>query len=122
MNVQTLLAKMAGQREAWVDLPGGQRVQYRRPLEVDLPRLAAGVTPELVCEYVCGWDKFTEADLLGPAVGSSDAVAFAPELWAAYVRDRVDVLQIVARAMASTVTEFLLKRQAEAKNSGPSSS
>jgi hypothetical protein len=121
VNVHTLLAKMASQREAWVDLPGGQRLQYRRPPEVELPRLAGGVTPELVVEYACGWDKFTEADLLGAAVGSSDSVPFAPELWAAYVRDNSEVLQVVAMAMAKTVTDYLLQRQAEAKNSAPSS-
>jgi len=122
MNVQTLLAKMASQREAWVDLPGGQRLQYRRPPEVELPRMAAGITADLVVEYACGWDRFTEADLLGPGVGSSDPVPFNTDLWAAYVRDKTTVLQVVAAAMAKTVTDFLLARQAEAKNSAPSSS
>lgn len=121
MDVPALLARMAAQREAWVDLPGGQRVQYRRPAEVDLPRLAGGVTPDVVCDCVCGWDKFTEADLLGAAVGSSDPVPFDGRLWAAYVRDKSDVMQTVAKAIAATVTDFLLKRQADAKNSPPSS-
>lgn len=31
MDVKTLLAKMASQREVWVDLSGTRRLQYRRP-------------------------------------------------------------------------------------------
>ena len=48
MDVTALLARMAAQREAWVDLPGGQRLQYRRPPEVELPRLMGGVGLEHV--------------------------------------------------------------------------
>lgn len=116
MDVTALLARMAAQREAWVDLPGGQRLQYRRPPEVELPRLMGGVGLEHVVGYACGWDKFTEADLLGPAVGSSDAVAFSPELWRAYVQDHADALQAVAAAMAKTVSEYLERKAANAKN------
>jgi hypothetical protein len=121
MDVRTLLAKMAGQREVWADLPGGRRLQYRRPPEVELPRLAGGVTLEVVVQYACGWSGFTEADLLGQAIGSSDQVPFSAELWDAYVRDHAGELQTVARHMAETVTAYLVQRDAAAKNSAPSS-
>jgi hypothetical protein len=121
MDVKTLLAKMASQREVWVDLSGTRRLQYRRPPEVELPRLAGGVTLEVVVQYACGWSGFTEADLLGPAIGSNDEVPFSAELWEAYVRDHAGELQIAAKHMAETVTAYLLQRDAAAKNSAPSS-
>ncbi len=122
MDTAALLARMAAQRESWVDLPGGLRLQVRRPPEVELPRLIGGVTLEHVVAYACGWDKFTEATLLGAAVGASDAVPFDQALWKAYAEDHVDVVQTVAQHLARTAGDYLERKAAEAKNSAPSSS
>lgn len=116
-DVQTLLARMAAQREAWVDLGGGLRLQYRRPPEVELPRLIAGVGLEQVVHYACGWEGFTEADLLGAGIGGGDAVPFHRDLWAAYVADHADALQATSAAMAQTVTDYLQRKADVAKNS-----
>ncbi len=127
MDAKALLARMAAQREAWCDLAAageryaGLRVQYRRPPEVELPRLRAGVLIEHVVDYACGWEGFTEATLLGAAVGASDPVPFDREVWAAWVRDHVDVVSLVAKAMSETVSAYLVQREATAKNSPPSS-
>jgi len=129
MDVQALLARMAEQRAHWVDLPGaataagtpGRRLQFHRPPEVDLPTLMGGVMIEHVIQYACGWSGFTEADLLGAAVGSSDALPFDRALWAAWVRDHTDAVPPVAKALAEAVTAHLDARGAIAKNSPPSS-
>lgn len=121
MDARALLAKMAEQRAAWCDLGDGLRVQYRRPPEVELPRLAGGVRLEHVEAYACGWEGFTEATLLGAAVGASDPVPFTPELWAAWVRDHADAAGKVCQHMAATVSEYLTRREADAKNLAPSS-
>lgn len=115
-DVQALLARMATQREAWADLGGGRRLQYRRPPEVELPRMIAGVGLEHVVQYACGWDGFTEADLLGAGIGSSDAVPFHRDLWAAYVADHAEHLQAASTAMAQTVTVYLQRKADVAKN------
>lgn len=115
-DVQALLARMAAQREAWADLGGGKRLKYHRPPEVELPRLAAGVGLDQVVQYACGWEGFTEADLLGAAVGSSDAVPFDAQLWRAYVQDHAQALQAAAQAMADTVTQYLQGKADTAKN------
>ena len=120
-DVQALLARMATQREAWADLGGGRRLQYRRPPEVELPRLIAGVGLEQVVQYACGWDGFTEAGLLGAGIGSSDAVPFHRDLWAAYVADHAEELQTASTAMAQTVTVYLQRKADVAKNSPASS-
>ena len=124
MDVATLLARMAEQRAHWVDLPGSGkpplRLQFHRPPEVELPALVRGVHVDHVIQYACGWSGFTEAVLLGPAVGSADAVPFSRELWAAWVRDHADAVPAVAKALADVVTRHLEQREATAKNSTPS--
>ena len=120
-DVQALLARMATQREAWADLGGGKKLQYRRPPEVELPRLIAGVGLEHVIQYACGWEGFTEADLLGAGIGGSDAVPFHRDLWAAYVADNAHDMQAVSQAMAQTVTDYLQRKADVAKNSQASS-
>lgn len=116
MDAAALIARMAEQRTRWADLPGGRRVQFRRPLETDFGRFVAGVTVEHVCEYACGWSGFTEATLLGAAVGASDAIEFAPALWSAYVRDHADEARTVISAIVASVSEHLEAKGAAAKN------
>lgn len=116
MSPEQLLARMAEQRAHWATLPGGQRVRFHRPPEVELPLLLRGVTVEHVIQYACDWDGFTEATLLGAAVGNSDAVPFHRDVWAAWVRDHTDAISPVAKAIADAVTEHLQAREAVAKN------
>lgn len=116
MDVAALIARMDEQRARWVDLPSGKRVRIRRPLETEFIRFRAGAGVEHVCEFACDWEGFTEADLLGAAVGASDEQAFAPELWSRVVRDRVDYVQPVAKALVDAITEHLAAKDAVAKN------
>ena len=116
MDEAALLSKLDDQRMRWAELPDGKRVRYRRPLETEFGKFRSGVDVEHLCEYVCGWDGFTEADLLGAGIGASDAVAFTPKLWARLVRDRLDYVQPVAQAMVQAITEHLQAREAAAKN------
>lgn len=121
MDVQTLLAKMAEQREFWADLPGGKRIKLRRPPEVELPALMHGVKLEHLTEYACGWDGFTEADLLGPAIGKSDPQPFHVDLWDAYMRDHAECVKPAVEALRDSVTDYLKRKAETEKNSAPSS-
>ncbi len=121
MDTKALLARMASQREASVTLPNGKRLTYRRPPEVELPRLIGGVKLQHVVEYACGWEGFTTADLLGAADGSDEVATFSTELWEAYVKDHLDALQAVCDAMAATVSEYLKRKADTSGNSKPSS-
>ena len=119
-TASALLQRLVDQRRHWVDLGGGKRLQYLRPPEVELPQFIGGVKVEHVIQYACGWDGFTEADLLGAAVGSSDPAPFGTDLWAEWVRDNTDVLPGIAQHMADTASAFLARRAETAKNSRPS--
>lgn len=116
MDLSALIAKMDEQRTRWVSLPDGKRVQIRRPLETDFGKFRSGVTVEHLCEYVCAWEGFTEADLLGAGVGASDAVEFNAGLWGRVLRDRMVYVQPLAEAMVEAITEHLNAKEAAAKN------
>lgn len=111
-----LLALIRQQRQQWLELQPGLRVRFSRPPEADMGALAAGVTVEHVCRYVDGWEGFTEATLLGAAVGSSDPLDFSAALWAEYVRDRARYIAVVAEAIAAAVQAHLAQSEAAAKN------
>lgn len=106
--VAALIARMDAQRTRWVPLSDGKRVQIRRPLETEMREFIGGiVTVDHVCRYTCGWEGFTEADLLGAAIGSSDAVPFDAALWSRVVRDKVDYVPPVAQAIVAAIDEHL---------------
>lgn len=115
-ETQRVLEALRKQRLHWVDLGDGLRVQFRRPLEAEMRLLRAGVQVEHVCEYVQAWEGFTEATLLGDAVGASDPVEFSPELWAEYVRDNLQAVAKVAEAIAAAVQTHIEAKVAAAKN------
>lgn len=116
MDASALIARLIEQRRRWVDLPGGVRVRFARPLETDFARFRGGITVEHVCEYVDGWAGVTEATMLGASVGASDAVPFGPDLWRALVRDRMDWVPPVAQAIAESITAHLAAKDAAAGN------
>lgn len=112
----TLAERMLAQRQHWVDLGEGKRVRIVRPRETEMAALVRGVQADHVVQFVDGWDGFTEADLLGPAVGSADPVPFDSAVWSEYVRDRVQVLSTVANAIADQITKHLGAQADLAKN------
>lgn len=118
---QRLLAQMRDKRKRWVELGDGRAVQVIRPTEVELARhfLRGGrvvVEPEVLVQFTCDWRGFTEADLLGAAVGSEDAVPFHQDLWAEVVSDKSEWLNKAASALIELMTEHLATVEAEAKN------
>lgn len=121
MDVQTLLLRMAAQRQTWANLEGGKRVQLMRPPETQLPDLISGVHLQHVVDCACNWEGFTEADLLGAGIGGSDEVPFHKDLWAAYAADNAKALQVAAAALADCVTQYLTRKGSTAKNLQPSS-
>jgi hypothetical protein len=116
MDADKLIAQLEEQRTRWADLPGGKRVQFRRPLETEFHTFRAGVDVEHVAQYVCGWEKFTEADILGAAIGSDASVPFSGKLWDRVARDRLDYVAAVATAIVQAITDYLAQRDATAKN------
>lgn len=119
-----ILSRMRAQRQSWVDIAPGKRVQIMRPPEAELPdfvtttddgRYTLHAELRHVHKYTTGWSGFTEADLIG-AAGSSDPIDFTPELWLAVVEDQLEWLRAVAQALLDAVIEHRTRREADAKN------
>lgn len=118
MDAAALIAALRSARHVWVDLPGypGAAVRVLRPVEAEFGRFVAGVTVEHVCAHVDGWRGFSEATIQGAAVGAEDPVEFNADLWAEWVRDRVQCVETVAKAIGQAITSHLQTRQATAGN------
>lgn len=127
MSASATVLALRRQREHSVDLGGGKKVTFLRPPEVEMTALLHGdgesriwkVDIAEVRKYVCGWSGFTEADLLGASVGSSDPLAFDPELWSELVNDNVQWKVKVAEAILASVIDHINRQDAVAKNSAP---
>jgi hypothetical protein len=117
-----LIKQLRAQRQSWVDLEPGKRVQIIRPAEIEVQqffrmegglRTMAAELPQ-VTKFVTDWAGITEADLLGAAVGASDAVPFDADLWAEVVADRSAWLKTVSSALIDAIVKhFESKAQAE---------
>lgn len=116
MDHAALIASLLTARQSWVALPNGAQVRILRPDEAEFGKFVQGVTVDHVCEYVDGWRDVTEATLLGGAVGSEDAVPFSAALWRAWVRDNVDAVEVVAKAIGAAISAHIQTRKAIAGN------
>jgi hypothetical protein len=116
MDAAGLQAALLSARQSWVALPAGGSVRIRRPAEAEFGRFVGGVTVDHVCDFVDGWRDVTEATLLGASVGSEEAADFHPDVWRTWVRDRVDVIEVVARALGDAISAHLAARKAISGN------
>lgn len=126
---QTLIRKLLALRESWCELkPAADgkpalEVLLRRPSEDELPEFKpqGGKTMQqllttAVCKQAVNWRGFTEADLLGAAVGSSDEVPFSPAVWDVVVRDRMGWIDACSTHLMQQITQHIEQREAAAKN------
>ena len=127
MDSRALLAALKRKREKTVDLGNGKKVFFLRPAESEMSGLLTGegetrtwsVGVDHVRKCVTGWAGFTEDDILGVGVGSSDPVDFNAELWAELCGDDIAWVRQVADAILKSVIDHLQKEDAVAKNSEP---
>jgi hypothetical protein len=121
MDAQALIKKLHKQRERRVELSEGVSVIVRRPPEADIPSLRFGVTLDHLRRYVVGWEGFTEATVLGAAIGANEPVEFDAELWAEIVADRQDWILKVSNELIGAMNAHYEQKLAAAKNSEPTS-
>ena len=118
---EQLIRQLREKRMSWVDLPDGKAVRIIRPPEREIFINLYKGTSVLVgfdeaCRYTVDWRGFTEADVLGAAVGAADAVPFTPELWTALAADNTQWAQAVQQALLDVAMAYLQTTQADAKN------
>lgn len=116
MDTATLIAKALEQREQWLDLGNGKRVKVRRPAAAEMFAIGRATTPETFLRRVVAWEGFTEADILGSAVGSDAVVKFDLELWLVLALDEPDWMAKVSEAVVASITAYLEARDAATKN------
>lgn len=119
----TLIARMRAQRQSWVNVAPGKRIQIIRPHESALGEFLApgsgnGLQADLahVVKYTTDWEGITEADLLGATVGAADAIPFNAELWAETCADRTDWIRAVAAQLLDAIVAHQQAKADAAKN------
>lgn len=119
MNAASLIARMREQRQSTVDLGDGLAVTIIRPAESDIRAFSGPTRPsdlDVARKYVVGWKGFTEATLLGEAVGSTDEIAFSQELWEEAVADRLDWVHKVVMAVIEAIQRHQISVSSDEKN------
>ena len=113
-----LIAQLLAAREQWVDLAPGKAVKFRRPMEGDFEGMFRGNPKRFavlladVQQYAVDWRGFSEADLLGQTVGSSDPLPFSAEVWALAIGDNLDWLQEARQGLERILADRLEARLA----------
>lgn len=113
---QTLVQRLHALRESRFEVLPGKFLKLRRPAEVEMVDLRRGVGIDVLKKYVVGWEAFTEADLLGPAIGASSEVAFDAETFGAWIVDHVDEYAKVAEELQRLVLDHIKAKGEAAKN------
>lgn len=127
MSASATLLTLRRQRENTVKLGEGKAVTFLRPPETEMTSMLHGegetrtwvVGIAEVRKYVNGWSGFTEADVIGAAVGSSDELPFDSELWGELVSDKIEWMRKVADAILKSVVAHINRQDGVAKNSEP---
>lgn len=118
-----LLAQLRNGRRRTVEVEPGKTLIYLRPTEEQILQFAARKVSalDLARSGLQGWQGVTEADLLGPEIGSSDPAPFSPEIGAEVLADRAATWQHeLVQHLVQQVEAFLAQRAEQRKNSSPS--
>ena len=125
------IKQLREQRMSWVDLdpvadtevPQSERKRVRiiRPTEVEIAtHLVVDGQVEVgfdaMRRFTVDWAGFSEADILGSAVGASDALPFSAAVWAEIASDRVAWVRLVSNAILESAVAHHLKKEAALKN------
>lgn len=129
MSAQKIIDQLRAQRESWCVLREADAdtpelaVKLRRPAEVELQAYRGGAGRDLdatlteaACSTAVDWRGFSEAELLGAAIGSSDPLPFSADLWREAVRDRLDWLGKCANHVMTAVAEHFAAKAEQRKN------
>lgn len=120
-----LIKLMREQRMSWLDLDADatpqKRVRIIRPTEYEMAetfvkggQIRIGFAE--ACRFVVDWQGFSEADLLGAAVGSSDPLPFTQALWAEVLGDHIKWVPVVTQALMDAAVTHQKKLSDDAKN------
>lgn len=115
-DAQRLIASLRNARLSWFEVTPGKRLQIIRPTEVEMVTGRYRTPVQILAEQVVGWEGFTEADILGPTIGSDSPAAFDPELFAAWVSDKAEQAGAVLKEIQRVQTDYLARREERSGN------
>jgi len=129
----SVIKRLREARMRWVELPhpehAGLAVRIMRPSEVEVTQhlfkggaqdgTDATVSVEFadVLRATVDWRGFTEATILGAAVGSSDPLPFSAALWSELASDHAAWVRLLASAILQAAVEHHTAKAAAEKNS-----
>jgi hypothetical protein len=122
-----LLRQLRNARTFWHELddPPRRALQIRRPSEDQLLAWQDVFTADTKHigrlrnagrEVVVGWRGFTEADILGAAIGSDSPVEFDVELFLEWSTDNLMLLADVSNRAVQAFLDHRVKKEDAAKN------
>lgn len=119
----TMAERMLQARESWCTLRPAEdgrpalKVKLRRPAESAMRAMAGvGVSDADVCAAAVDWEGFSEAELLGAAVGSADPIPFDGQAWQVYVLDSVASLSLCQAHLVQAISTHLDQVVGDRKN------
>jgi hypothetical protein len=113
--VDNVLRKLRAQRERWVDVGNGRRVQVLVLRETELPSLARRPLVDIVCEQAVDWAGFSEAAIFGEHDGASDKLPFDATVWGELARNDVDIVTRVGNVLIQAAEAAMAARAAAKK-------
>lgn len=118
----SLADRMLASRDSWCELEPAKdgkpakRVSLRRPPQTQIVRMRDGVGEADVFAAAVAWEGFTEADLLGSAVGAADPAPFSREVWAIYIQDNAEQLVMCSQHLLKQITDHIESVKEARKN------
>lgn len=109
---KALIEKLKKAREFGVEVAGNTFI-VRRPTDADVINLPAASALDFVHRFVVGW-TLTEMQIV-PG-GGPEPVPFDSDLWAAWVDDRPDVWEPIAKALLDAYKAHADAREGALKN------
>ncbi len=120
MNPSDIIQKIRQARSVWVELGDGKKIQIIRPTQYQTfqkffsedshGNSHFSVTFENTKDFIVSWDGFTEADLLGPEIGSSDPIAYQPDFFEEYLFDKTEWMPVIVQALVQEIGKANTKK------------
>lgn len=120
MDQTAIIKKIREARSIWIELGDGKKIQIIRPTELqayqkfyknnDAGLMVFSLEFDAVKEFITAWDGFTEADILGQEIGSSDKIDYQPEFFDEVLADRLDWVPLIVGGLISEIQKAQEKK------------
>ena len=120
MDQTAIIKKIRDARSIWIELGDGKKIQIIRPTELqayqkfykknDTGLMVFSLEFDAVKEFITAWDGFTEADILGQEIGSSDKIDYQPAFFDEVLADRIEWVPIIVGGLIAEIVKAQKKK------------